>query len=439
MTKIALIVLDTLRKDVFDDHFDWLPGKRFENAFSTSHWTVPAHASLFTGKYGSEVGVLAKNRTLDCPRPVIAEQLSDAGYRTRAWTANPNISQAGDWDRGFDEMAGPYGLKRGRDDLLDWDSVLAEIDAGKWETHFRSAIRCITSDCATVPSLIDGVKIKLYDEGHAVPDSGASTVRDWVQSTDFGTDEFLFVNLMEAHIPYDPPTGFGPDESVSVGVADVFDGVEDEGKVRRAYRGSVRYLSEIYEEIFKELMTSFDYVITLSDHGELLGEHGLWNHVLSLHPELVEIPLVISGEQIDKGTCDTTVSLLDVHKTILTLAGIAPERDSIGVDLTRKPLPESRHLLTEYHGLMSMAAERMQKGGGPNSIVSKYETSLSGLVSNDYYGYETVDGFQERGSTDIQDPKEYLHSTVDDIVKRYVKSRTLSKATEKRLEDIGYM
>lgn len=54
---IALIVLDTLRKDSFDEHFDWLPGRRFENAWAPSHWTVPVHASLFTGHYPSEVGV----------------------------------------------------------------------------------------------------------------------------------------------------------------------------------------------------------------------------------------------------------------------------------------------------------------------------------------------------------------------------------------------
>lgn len=439
MTNVAVVVLDTVRKDTFDEFFSWLPGKRFESAYSTSHWTVPAHASLFTGKYGSEVGILAKNRTLDCPEPVIAERLSEADYQTRAWTANPNVSQAGNWDRGFDEMAGPYALKRGRDDLLDWDSVLAEIEAEKWETHFRSVLRCITSDCATVPSLIDGMKIKLYGEGHAVPDDGASTVRNWVQSTDFGSKEFLFVNLMEAHTPYNSPTGFDVDESVSVGVADVFGGVEDEEKVRRAYRGSVRYLSRVYEDIFHDLMDSFDYVITLSDHGELLGEHGLWNHVLSLHPELVKVPLVISGEDIQEESCNSTVSLLDVHETILTLSGITPDENLRGVDLTKKMLPENRPFLTEYQGLMSMAAERMRKGGASDSIVSKYEATLSGLVVDNYYGYETVDGFQQIGNTDIQNPKERLNSLVRDVVKRDVESEVISKATEKRLEDLGYV
>jgi arylsulfatase A-like enzyme len=63
---VAIVVLDTLRKDAFDREFDWLPGRRFSAAYSTGSWTVPAHASLFAGKYPSELGVHSKNRFLDC-------------------------------------------------------------------------------------------------------------------------------------------------------------------------------------------------------------------------------------------------------------------------------------------------------------------------------------------------------------------------------------
>lgn len=70
---VAVVVLDTLRKDAFDRHFEWLPGLQFDNAWSSSHWTVPAHGSMFTGKYPSETGVHAKNVLLDCEQPVLAE------------------------------------------------------------------------------------------------------------------------------------------------------------------------------------------------------------------------------------------------------------------------------------------------------------------------------------------------------------------------------
>jgi arylsulfatase A-like enzyme len=73
---VAFILLDTLRKDAFERQFDWLPGRRFDNAWSPSHWTVPVHGSMFTGLYPSETGVHARSVTLDCDRQVLAEQLS---------------------------------------------------------------------------------------------------------------------------------------------------------------------------------------------------------------------------------------------------------------------------------------------------------------------------------------------------------------------------
>lgn len=439
MTNIAVVVLDTVRKDTFDEFFGWLPGKHFNQAYSTSHWTVPAHASLFTGKYGSELGVIAKNRSLDCSEPVIAELLSEAGYQTRAWTANPNISQQGDWNRGFDQMAGPYALKRGRNDLLDWDSVLAEIEAGKWETHLRSAVRCFTEDCATIPSLVDGLKMKLYGEGYAVPDDGASTVRDWVHTTEFSSNEFLFVNLMESHIPYHISEESSIDEPINVGVTDIFNGVNKPEDVKQAYRGSVQYLADVYQDIFEELRNSFDYIITLSDHGELLGEHGMWNHVLTLHPELVHIPIVITGPDLQTEVSDKTVSILDIHKTILSITGLSDKVDSRGYDITTREIPNRREFLTEYDGLMSMAAERMRKGGASDMDVKQYETSLRGFVTEGYYGYETVDEFQHCGSPPVDDPQAYLATLVKEITEREVESEIIPKSVESRLEDLGYM
>ena len=64
MTNIALVVLDTLRYDAFEEFFDWLPGVRFTNVFSPGHYTIPAHAGIFTGQYPSEVGTHAKSEDL---------------------------------------------------------------------------------------------------------------------------------------------------------------------------------------------------------------------------------------------------------------------------------------------------------------------------------------------------------------------------------------
>jgi hypothetical protein len=334
-------------------------------------------------------------------------------------------------------MAGPYALKRSREDLLDWDTVLAEIDSGKVETHLRSAVRRFTDDCATVPSLVDGVKIKLYGSDYAISDDGAFTVRDWVRSTDFDSREFLFINLMEAHTSYNSFINSNFDESISVGVTDVFKGVDDPKAIKNGYRNSVRYLSEVYRDIFDSLSESFDCIITLSDHGELLGEHDLWNHVLSLHPEIVQIPIVIAGSNIQSGVCDRLVSILDIYETILSLARVPSDKDSRGVDLMSADIPEGRELLTEYYGLMSMAAERMREGGACDREVRQYESCLNGLVTTGYYGYETIEGFQQYGGAPVEYPEQRLASLVGDMSKRRVEDEAISKSTKRRLEDLG--
>lgn len=53
---VALVVLDTLRKDTFDRHFKWLPGVNFEDAYAPADFTTPVDGSMFTGLYPSEHG-----------------------------------------------------------------------------------------------------------------------------------------------------------------------------------------------------------------------------------------------------------------------------------------------------------------------------------------------------------------------------------------------
>ena len=71
-SSVALVVLDSVRTDYFEEHFDWLSGRYYTDAVSTSHWTIAAHASLFTGRYPGEVGVNMKDTGLD--------QLEGLGY-----------------------------------------------------------------------------------------------------------------------------------------------------------------------------------------------------------------------------------------------------------------------------------------------------------------------------------------------------------------------
>ncbi|MFD1562998.1 sulfatase-like hydrolase/transferase [Haloarchaeobius amylolyticus] len=465
MTNVALVVLDTLRYDAFEEHFDWLPGRRFESAWSTSHWTVPAHASLFTGRYASEIGIYAGAQTFDCPEPLLAERLQSAGYTTRAFSANPNITPVFDADRGFGQFEKSWRLQHHRTDVFDWDAFIAETrDCGP-ERYALALKEVVLGDNRTLPSLKHGAKLKLRDTPLASHvehvDDGASTALELVRDTAFADDEFLFLNLMEAHSPYDPPAEWKRvDVDIDGLAASLGEPEDDPADLERAYDDCVRYLSHVYEQIFNELCESFDLIVTVSDHGELLGEYGGWEHLSGIYPELARVPLSIYDARegtVDGVTYDDcSVSLLDVHETVLAAAGLESDSDARGRDLTdtshltsegrddedRSEPPDSGfrdgEVLVEYHGLPDRHLDALRRKGFED--LEKRTRWLEGVALGDYFGYETFDGFGEWGESPYADPRARLRDLVDALERRtdVDEDRELDDSVLQQLEELGY-
>lgn len=437
MTNIALIVLDTLRKDAFDEHFDWLPGKRFENAWSTSHWTVPAHASLFTGQYASEAGVYRNAETLDVEGDVLPELLKKNGYTTRAFSANPNISRQFKFDRGFNQFEGSWRLKSLDSHMFDWDTFIAKtMDMGP-QRYILALWECLTGDYNTIPSIQKGIHLKLRDLGYGqqTVDDGAASALDFVQRTKFGRNEFLFMNLMEAHSPYSAPAEYQTVEPPEIsGLEATFDKPRnDSEKIRQAYHDEVRYLSDMYRKIFEELRVDFDYIITVSDHGELLGEHGAWEHMYGIYPELTHVPIVISNQTEETSELNQSVNLLDVHGTILEIAKI--EHDYKGRDL-RSELKDGE-LLTEYHGISNRHYHSLKNRGFED--IEYLNDELNGLVNGGYYGHETFEEFNEYGYSPYDNARDRLEKLVDNLQKRVVEEdEDVGEEILEQLKDLGY-
>ena len=439
MDRVALVVLDTLRKDLFDEHFDWLPGRRFERAFSTANWTAPAHASMFTGTYPSESGVHAKAQSLSVDSPVLPESLSDAGYTSRALSANPNVSKQLGWDRGFDEFVGSFTLRNHSDkNVLDWDEFESEHGSDGIKTYLSALSACVFSDYDTLASIGRGYELKTKGKRNVktVLDDGATAVRDRIRDSRSNPADFLFVNLMEAHTPYYPPPEYrSVEEKLYVTIEDSLGLTEPDSRAAQAYDDAVRYLSDVYEDIFTDLRAQYDYVITLADHGELLGEHGVWNHTYGLFPELTHVPLVVSGDGLT-GTERATVSLLDIHRTILDIAGVSvPSR---GQDLLDDP--QSGQYLVEYHGLIPVALRRLENSDLSMDQVTYYDAYRSGLVAEDYYGYELGDDFVEVGSI-VNEPRVEIDAMRDSLTEADGTDSEVdvSDATVDRLEELGYL
>jgi len=442
MANIALVVLDTVRKDTFDDVFDWLPGTHFEQAFSTSHRTVPAHASLFTGQYASEVGITAGHASLDTDSPVLAERLNDAGHRTRAFSANPYISGEFNFDRGFDEFTGSWRLQSFDSDLFDWGIFIANSAGEGPLRYFRALRECVTGDCDTVRSLKHGATLKLYDRGLGPfqMDDGARAALDYVRNTSFGADEFLFLNLMEAHAPYNPPSSYqhhSPTEFDAVRATLTDPPTVDVQELRGAYEDSVTYLAEVYADIFGELQTTFDYIITVADHGELFGEHGAWNHCYGVYPELTQVPLVIWEGRNDRSSDHTVTSLLDVYATVLDMA----DHDAEARGTTLLDDRNGGVYLTEYFGLTPRQRRRLGTEDVPKETIEAYNQPLAGIATpDDFYGFETQEGFTHHGTSVLSNPRAELDSRLDSLDRpdRGSDPTEVAESVLSQLEDLGY-
>ncbi len=344
---IAVIVLDTVRHDRTSLHGnarDTTPrldalaarGTRFDRAYSSSCWSVPSHASLFTGLVPHHHGATFEAPFLDGKARTLAEALAAAGYETAGISANPYIARATGMARGFasyQDLWRPWVMSRG-----------------------LTALR-----------LADLLRTTPPDKGGA---DVVEAVRAWHQARDARRPYFLFVNIMEAHAPYqDAPdyAAFAADGASratrrrlraagraahdaqwlgtrvdSGSIPLVLDAMDGATLSADAYLGRVL-----------EILGPDTTVVVLSDHGDLVGEHDLHGHMTSLYDALIRIPLVIAGPGIARGhVVAGAASIVDIMPTLLARAGLDPagtDGQDLAPALRGEEIPHDRLLLAEHY------------------------------------------------------------------------------------------
>jgi len=306
---VVLIVIDTLRADHLSLYGYGRPTSPalesfardavvYEHAISPGTWTVPAHAALFTGRWPASSGAerVPGGHNLALPinpeLPTLAGILAERGFHSAAFVANSTY------------VARVLGFARGFAEFFD---------------HKLGGA--------------DGVR---------------TTFVDWLQGR---RDRlFVFMNILDPHEPYDPPPPYdtlfpGRDPRwgtvftnlVNAGTPIV---PEMQAHFVSQYDGEVAYTDHVLGAIFDDLKRAGRYdtslVIVTSDHGELLGEHGLAGHGLAPYEELLHVPLLVKypgssrrGERVAR-----RVSTLGVFATILASVGapLPPATDSRPLD-----------------------------------------------------------------------------------------------------------
>ena len=309
---VALIVLDTARTD----RFSYLGSQRpttpyidtiaaaaavYEKAYATTFWTLPTHASIFTGLYPSQAGATSETLHLPDSNVTITEMLRQSGYVAVAFSCNVWVSKERGFAKGFDQF----------------------------NEMWRQAVHSVKPGDPDMTELITTDKIT-----------------SWLTTAGKNEPFFLFVNLNSAHLPYEPPKPF-----LDRLLRNDYD-KRDIARISRIH-GIWAYLTgkikltktdfEIMNDLYDSEIAVADYcveqiietlkkidaldntlVIITSDHGENLGEHGMIDHLFSMYDTTIHIPLIIRYPDRFPSAVrnDDLISQVDIAPTILDVCNI---------------------------------------------------------------------------------------------------------------------
>jgi arylsulfatase A-like enzyme len=282
----------------------------YKLAISPGGWSLPSHASIFTGLFPSRHGAHDQHKFLSSDLPTMAELLSGYGYHTAAFCSNPYVGPATGLDRGFEEF----------------------------------------NDAESLPRPLTNLGRKM--------DAGAATVLGWRDSGARYTNRqvrpalrrlgeaerpfFLFVHYGEPHALYRPPrkynrylpTGVSPREARAVN-QDQWNYLANPASMNHRdfeiltalYDGEITYLDSRIAQVLGWLhefqLLDRTMVIVTADHGENVGDHQLMAHKYCLYDTLVHVPLIIRYPQgtIAPGQVTHQVQTLDLLPTVLAMLG----------------------------------------------------------------------------------------------------------------------
>jgi arylsulfatase A-like enzyme len=345
---IVLIVVDTLRVNAVSAYgivegttpvIDALAaeGILYRHAYASSSWTLPSHATLLSGLRVDEHRTGMPGRAV-LPEGVVtlAERLQAAGYETAGISENILVSDVFNLLQGFDHRRSSRYGKAKRIMLLD--AVLE--------------------------------------------------VRNWLRQRKGDQPFFLFVNLIDPHVPYTirdenpfvPPTATPgqirsraaqPHRLLCGGLP----GKEQLEILWGLYLGDVASadakIGKILSDVRKEAGPREMFSIVTSDHGEYFGERKLLGHEFGLGEAVLHIPMVVHGRtKAQPSVVEHPVALVDVAPSVLEWAGVEVPASFLGSRLPESATAEggdSRGLVAAYSDRYLPTPEDWQGVAEPQS------------------------------------------------------------------------
>ncbi|WP_458791202.1 choline-sulfatase [Yoonia sp. MH D7] len=345
MTKpnILIIMVDQLSGTFFPDGpADWLHAPhlkklaarstRFANAYTASPLCAPARASFMTGQLPSRTGVYDNAAEFTSSIPTYAHHLRRAGYQT---TLSGKMHFVGpDQMHGFEERLttdiypADFGwtpdYRKPGERIAWWYHNMGSVTG--------AGVAEITNQMEYDDEVAHHAKMKLYDL------SRGGDARPWCLTVSFTHPHDPYVarkkhwdlyNDCDHLMPEIGPIPYADQDAHSKRILDANDRdnftITDDNikRSRQAYFANISYIDDKVGEILQTLEDTRQdaTIIFVSDHGDMLGERGLW-FKMSFYEGSSRVPLMICAPQMDVGLNTTPVSSIDILPTLCDLAGV---------------------------------------------------------------------------------------------------------------------
>jgi arylsulfatase A-like enzyme len=301
---VVVLALDTVRADQTSlrgegpDRRDTTPnlrrlaerGIRFDRAITQAPWTIPAFASVLTGRYPHEHGALVLDAKLGPAQVTLAEVLREAGYETHGIVSHLFLQRYRGFAQGYD----------GYDER---------------PTQVPDVHRAATSE-----QVSDGA-IEFLAREHGRP-------------------FFLFAHYFDPHYEYQDHPESDYADGYRGWFRDQLDFENLQKNARLLGEADRRWLFELYQEELahtdRHIGRVLDYleqsglaettvVVAVADHGESLGEHGYYGHTINVDQEVLHVPLVIAppkGHPTTPRVIEETVETRMLFGTLLWLLDV---------------------------------------------------------------------------------------------------------------------
>ena len=305
-------------------------GVSFSNTYCGSPVCTPGRACLMTGMYPSDVGSYCNSTVWDGSHPTWGTRLNKAGYD--CW-ATGKFDLHDDYERGFKEI----NVSNGHCTKPDITSLFRSPPCYRMSERDHvdgSPRKKPHGDAAKTQTALDFIHNEantlntpwVFYLGLSQPHPqfiAQQKYWDMYPEADMDLPDIRQDDLENQHLVYQGLRHF---KRIATPIP--------EDRIRRAragYYGMITeldaYIGQVWEALEKTGQLENTIFIYTSDHGESLGEHGLW-YKNNLYENAAHVPLIIAGSNLPEGiTIDTPVAHVDLVATLLDLANteIAPE------------------------------------------------------------------------------------------------------------------